>query len=92
MEVWEPQEGDRLDGKVLRVEQKESRRYGPYRFIPVTTDDGRTIAVMDLRAVLRKGLKDVKAGDGLSIVYCGRRQSARAGRVYEDYDVEVFPA
>ena len=71
-EAWKPEPGDKLEGTVTELDERDGG-FGPYVIVMVTTDDGRDVAFHAYHTVAARELARQRPvpGDRIGIKYHG---------------------
>lgn len=95
---WQPEKGDKLVGRVLSVEEMDSRYSGDaYPYFEVETDDGKLCSWHAAQTVAKSAVrrKRVREGDRIAVKYLGEHTKGyKDFRVLVDHagrEPEVFP-
>jgi hypothetical protein len=81
-EAWRPEAaGDKLMGRVVSVDMRDSEYGDPYPIVTVETDDGTERAFHGFHTIARRELAKQKPqiGDRIGIAYHGRGEPAKPG-------------
>ncbi len=81
-EAWRPTTpGDKIVGRVVDIDMRDSDYGDPYPIVTVETDDGAELAFHGFHTVARRELakKKPQIGDRIGIAYHGKGEPAKAG-------------
>jgi len=87
-EAWRPEPGDKLVGRIIDIDERDSAYSEvPYPIVTVETDDGQEMAFHAFHTVARNELAKQRPviGNRIGIAYHGRPE----GKSYEAYRVIV---
>lgn len=85
-EPWKPNEGDKLIGTVVDIDERDGG-YGSYPIIVVLTDSGDQLAFHAFHTVAKSELAKARpvVGDRIGVKYLGKPE----GKNYESYRITV---
>ncbi len=91
-EKWEPEEGDTLDGIILKTGWYDGGEYEPSMFFILKDMDGDTHRAY-CPTVLKNQLLELQQamGTGIAIRYEGRKESKNSSRKYHAYTLVPVP-
>ena len=91
-EKWEPEEGDTLDGIILKTGWYDGGEYEPSMFFILKDMDGDTHRAY-CPTVLKNQLLELQPamGTGIAIRYEGRKESKNSSRKYHAYTLVPVP-
>ena len=88
---WIPEDGEYLEGVIVRKDIPVNTRYGEASSIEIETEEGERVKVL-LSTQLYSLMENVPTGADIRITYAGVENNPKTKRTYKAYTLEVAEA